>query len=187
MSLICNTGRPPKDDALQNLTVNDTLRVNNLLKSTKAEIDRLCGRDQSAASVVLAGSLTRSGFLPSLIDLSALPSGSTIRIGTQISAVVSDFWYTSEDLIVDKFQVAAVSTVAGPLNVAVSVTSDPAVLPTDVLTIPFDLSANIVNVQTDVSGTVAIPAGSYVTIHVTSPATDLSDVRVSWTLHLNPQ
>jgi hypothetical protein len=186
MSLICNTGRPPKDDALQNLTVNDTLRVNNLLKSTKAEIDRLCTRDQSA-SLVLAGSLIQSVVQPSLLDLPALPSGSTIRNVPQIVAVVSDFWYTSEDLIIDKFQVAALSTVAGPLNVAVGVTSDPVVLPTDVLTIPFDLSANIVNVQTDVSGTVAIPAGSYVTIHVTSPVTDLSDVRVSWTLHLNPQ
>lgn len=185
MSLICNTGRPPKDDALQNLTVNDTLRVNNLLKSTKAEIDRLCARDQ-VASLVLGGSVIYSTQEPSAIEnVYALPSGSTILNG-QSPAAVSDLWYTSQDLIIDKFQVAALSPVAGPLNVAVGVTSDPAVSPTDVLTIPFSLSASTVDVETDVSGTVLIPAGSYVVIHVTSTATDLADVRVSWTLHLNP-
>jgi hypothetical protein len=187
MSLICNTGRPPKDDALQNLTVNDTLRVNNLIKATRAEIERLCATDE-LVPLVIGGALTMilDGGDPAALDLSALPSGTSSNIVRSAAATVANLWYTSQDLIISKFQVAAVSADNTTLNVAVGVTSDPAVAPTDVLTVALPLTASTVALDTDVSDTVLIPAGSFVTIHVTSSTTTLEDVRVSWTLHLNP-
>ena len=188
MSLICNTGRPPKDDAFQNLTVNDTLRVNNLVKTTKAEIDRLCSIDAQSASLILGGSMHFEGASEVGLDLFALPSGPSMRSSViMVPVAVPDLWYTSEELLVRKFQVSAISVgVDTTLNVSIGVTSNPTVATTDVLTVSLPLTSNTVNLVTDVSGTVIIPTGSFVTVHVTSTSTNLTDIRVSWTMDLNP-
>lgn len=191
MSLICNTGRPPKDDALQNLTVNDTLRVNNLIKSTKAEIDRLCSQVETIQNVpiVLAGSLiytgqsTEDGFNQPL-----LPSGPTVRTTPNITPpTVETLWYTPQDLTVEKLQVSLISTVGATFDVSVGVLSSPTGPITDLSTITLSVSASTVDLQTSVPSNVVIPAGSYIIIHITSSSLEaLTDVRASWTLHLNP-
>lgn len=188
MSLICNTGRPPKDDALQNLTVNDTLRVNNLVKAAKAEINTLCARDQDIP-LVLGGSLTytNDNNTSPTLNLFALPSGSTTRTSSSnVAFALSDLWYTSQELSNIKFQVAAVSTLATTLNVSVGVTSNPAVLPANVLTVALPLTANTIGLVTDISNSVVIPAGSFVTVNVSSSGVSVTDVRVTWTLAGNP-
>jgi hypothetical protein len=53
---ICNLGRPAKDASFQNLTTNDSVRVNKLLKSTRADLERLCAIDNNN-SITFIGSI----------------------------------------------------------------------------------------------------------------------------------
>lgn len=185
MSLICNTGRPPKDDALQNLTINDTLRVNNLIKSTKAEIDRLCPPNQNVP-IVLGGSMYYNPEGSAAIDLKTFPSGLTEHFTSTNSPSVSNFWYTPEDLTVSKFQVAAYANSAVILDVSISTTSDPLSPPVDLLTVQLALNGTNNSIQSDDSGSVVIPAGSYVTIRNVTSTSGPNEIYVSWILMMNP-
>jgi hypothetical protein len=189
MSLICNTGRPPKDDALQNLTVNDTLRVNNLVKSTKAEIDRLCSQIETVQNVpiVLAGSFSYSGQdSENGFELFLLPSGFTPVTSASIPPSATNLWYTPQDLTVEKLQVSLISTVSSTFDVSVGFFSSPSGPITGVSTIILSVGVSTVELQTSVPSNTVIPAGSYITISVTSGSLDLTGVQASWTLHLNP-
>ena len=189
MSLICNTGRPAKDDALQNLTVNDTLRVNNIVKSTKAEIDRLCSQVESVqnAPIVLAGSFRYLGQeSPDGFELFLLPSGFTSRTNPRMTQPPAEvLWYTPQDLTIEKLQVSITSSSNATFVASVSVFSSPTGPSTEVS--QMILSAGVTaTLQTSVPSTVVIPAGSYIAIFISSGSTNLSDVRASWSLHLNP-
>jgi hypothetical protein len=124
----CNFGYPAKDLALQNLTVNDITRVENLIKSTKSEIDTLCVVNDylSKASVIYNGSRdimlpgdsppeTKQTTLPSNYRIYALPCGVFNRFKTNVpytdssNPSLSFCIYTDIDLLVKKMQ-AVVST-----------------------------------------------------------------------------
>lgn len=189
MSLICNTGRPAKDDALQNLTVNDTLRVNNRVKSTKAEIDRLCSQIETVQNIptVLAGSLlyVEEGS-PNGLELFLLPSGFTLITNPLMNEPPCEaLWYTPQDFTVEKLQVSISSSVNATIDVSVGVLSSPTGPITNVSTMTLSASTTA-TLQTSVPSNIVIPAGSYVTIHISSTSVNLSDVRASWTLHLDP-
>jgi len=189
MSLICNTGRPHKDDALQNLTVNDTLRVNNLVKSTKAEIDRLCSQIETVQNVpiVLAGSFSYAGQdSENGFDLFLLPSGFTPVTSTSILPSATNLWYTPQGLTVEKLQVSLISTVSSSFGVSVGVSSSPGGPFTEETAMTLSVGASTVELQTSVPSNIVIPAGSYITIIFSSASLDLTGVQASWTLHLNP-
>lgn len=204
---LCNLGRPVRDAAVQNLTVNDTLRSNKLLKATKAEIDRLCTQLEEVkkeGKILFIGSMRfivqLQNFLPNETDFYNLPSGTRAIQGNYniiVSPDVETSLYTDIDLVIQKFQ-ATVSTAASSpmaehnINVSIHAGTTPSSL-SNLLTLSL-LNTNGVDVrETDTSASVIIPAGSYYSIVIRSiqpnPETpaNITSLNAAWTLDLNPR
>ena len=179
----CNIyGRPPQDNSFQNLTVNDTLRIQNALKSTKAEISRVCALTGQKSPINFSGVLKYTGEGSSALNLFAFPSGTTLRT-TQVSpADVGDFWFTSEQINKITFQVDAISTLNTELNVSLMFSETPTCIPVDVITVPLTLTASTIASDIYVISETEIQTGSFITIQVTSTATSITNLEVSWTI-----
>lgn len=198
----CNLGRPPKDAAVQNLTVNQSVHVNNLLKATRAEVDRLCAVKDAAnvliGSVEYFGENLSPSVLPIGFTIYSQPSGSRY-IGSDITDFTNSnlalTLYTDTDLIVRKFQMSVNPELSPELSPAVqlngclSVGSTPTLL-TNLVTLNFtNVSSGSVARETFTGESVVIPANSYYTILVRqsngSVANNINRLRASWTLTLN--
>lgn len=195
MSLLCNLGRPPQDAGLQNLVVNDTLRVNKLLKSAKAEVNRLCA-DVSNPSVTLTGSAVYDSRPGAGFVFFCLPSGNSPSIGSAengVPSVFTTFW-TDNELIIDDFRAAvtgAGSDVETPYTLNVRVVAAPTLselnnfIPNDTQRVTITLPNVSLNPQTIVSASVpvTIPAGSYVGMRFDS-AQSVTDMNLTWSLRV---
>lgn len=200
---VCNLGRPPRDAAVQNLTVNDTLHSNKLLKANKAEIGRLCAsiEEVKQSNILFIGSLrfaTDEGTLPLNYTLYNLPSG--IRdIGNAFPILstpgVSRALYTDVDLVVRKLQVTLTTSSQSRddvHNVDFSIFSGTTpVTGTNLVTLSL-LNTNAIDVrETDTSSIAIIPAGSYYSILISEGAgsalTTVTNLRTSWTIELIPR
>lgn len=197
---VCNLGRPPQDAGLQNLIVNDTLRVNKLLKATKAEVERLCAGVNQTPSVTLTGSaiyLNNPGTgVPFLF-----PSGPTYISNNSFVNYEANLYttmWTDEALLVEDFRAAinGIGTQGEPPvftpNIRLVVASTLAELNvgipngTELITLTFP---NVtLTTQSLVSQTVpvTIPAGSYVGIRLDS-GQSYSQVNLTWTLRYQKQ
>jgi hypothetical protein len=201
---VCNLGRPPRDAAVQNLTVNDTLRSNKLLKANKAEINRLCAsiEEVKQSNILFIGSLSvttgSEGTLPLNYTLYDLPSG--IRdVGDAFPVLstpgVSRALYTDVDLVVRKLQVTLTTSSQSRddvHNVDFSIYSGATpVTGTNLVTLSL-LNTNAVDVrETDTSSIAIIPAGSYYSILISegagSTTNTITNLRASWTIELIPR
>jgi hypothetical protein len=197
---VCDLGRPPRDAAVQNLTVNDTVRVNKLLKATKAEIDRLCAVSDNSATTFV-GSFIFSGTTVepnTILDpdyaLNVLPTGVTDNGSVNTSpAALNLTLYTDVDLVVRKLQAAVTtgSSVPSTNNVDVSVSAG--TTPTSlsaVLTLNLLSTNGAIVRETDISETAIIPAGSYYSVVISegtgSTQNVVTSLVASWTLVLDP-
>lgn len=197
---MCDIGRPPRDAALQNLTVNNTVRVNKLLKSTKAEIDRFCAESTNDGAITFVGSFQFIGVDESKLNaeysLYLLPSGCQITSSPAKYSLpfLPTVFYTSVDLVVRKFQAAVTTVTSGDVtsNVIVDLnygTDSNTINQTAVELSLLGTNLNSVRV-TDSSGSAVIPAGSYYSIVIKEGpgSTDQPfNLRSSWTLELIPQ
>jgi hypothetical protein len=201
---VCNLGRPPRDAAVQNLTVNDTLRSNKLLKANKAEINRLCAsiEEVKQSNILFIGSLNvttgSEGTLPLNYTLYNLPSG--IRdVGDAFPILstpgVSRALYTDVDLVVRKLQVTLTTfsqSIDDVHNVDFSIFSGATpVTGTNLVTLSL-LNTNAVDVrETDTSSIAIIPAGSYYSILISegagSTTNTITSLTASWTIELIPR
>lgn len=179
----CNTsGRPSKDDSFQNLTVNDTLRIYNLLKSTKAEISRVCALTGQITPLQLSGTLKYTGEGSNALSLFAFPSGTTIQSNQAVISGIDDFWFTSEKINKITFQVDALSAENTDLVVSLMFSENPNSTPTDIITIPLTLTSSTIASDVYVMSDAEIPTGYFLTIRVTSSAQNITSLVVSWTL-----
>jgi hypothetical protein len=113
----CDLGRPIRDYALDNLSVNNVLRVNNLLKSTKVELKTLCNDVDNlfnpSTTQTLIGSFSCSpGAIIGLNYNWFYPSGRNQFTISEISSTTSPISfekliYTSQELIIEDFRMAA--------------------------------------------------------------------------------
>lgn len=129
----CNFGYPAKDLALQNLSVNNIARVENLIKSTRAEIYKLCAYDDyiTKASITYNGNRNislpgdsppeqKQTSLPSNYRFYSLPSGNYNRTAQNVpytnftNPSLAFCIYTDIDLVVKMFQ-AFVQTEQTPI------------------------------------------------------------------------
>lgn len=198
---LCDLGRPPRDAAVENLSVNDTLRVNKLLKVTKAEIDRLCAVDDNN-TITFTGSFEyfdeQNPQTPiSNYSLWTLPTGAKYVNNSSVSTVgdpaLNLTLYTDKELVIEYFQVTS-SDYTNPsstqnINVSVSSGATPASV-TDILTL------NLLNINPNAAratyegSNVVIPANSFYSIHLRQGAGSVggvSIIRTSWTLVLGPR
>lgn len=175
----CNTGRPPADATFQNLVVNDQLRVNNVLKSTKGEIERLCSVLDSVDArqqLPLIGTYldSRSPTSAPLQNISTylVPVGNTTQAIALPSPTIATMFYTDAELRVDKFQATVIGSGAQLIpgltfNVSISVTPNiPTPIPSDILTLSIPNVTTTLNQSTNETGTVHIPANSFISIHI---------------------
>lgn len=199
---LCNLGRPPQDAGLQNLVVNDTLRVNKLLKASKAEVGRLCADIAATASqsqpTIFEGSFTLNDLPPTEgFNTFNFPVGSTI-IDTNTPnnpSVFTTIW-TDEELVIDDFRAVAdgPSNQTTPVTFSLSVVAAPTIaglsvpIGTEILTLPFSGLNSVSNTPVSLiaSGVPqSIPAGSYVSVRFTMPLTASSSfTSVSWSIRL---
>ncbi len=200
---LCNLGRPPQDAGLQNLVVNDTLRVNKLLKASKAEVDRLCADIATTAAqtapTVFEGSFTGTGLsgLENYLTF-AFPVGPHFRADSTYAPTLLTVIWTDDSLVIDDFRAFATGAGPGdlptPIDFTISVVAAPtitalqlnAISPpngTEIITIPFTgvTSTSVSEITTAVPAT--IPAGSYVSIRLNG-TTVITDVSVSWSIRL---
>lgn len=189
---LCNLGRPPQDAGLQNLIVNDTLRVNKLLKSTKAEVDRLCADIAIATSqspTVFEGSFTGTG----LSDFEnyqtwAFPVGSSFVSSYRYTDTPFTFIWTDEALVIDDFRAVATAESGGdiptPINFTLGIVAVPVIgAGAEIITIPFTGVTSTPVSQISSAVPVTIPAGSYVSIGI-NMSNFLSSFKVSWSIRL---
>lgn len=193
---LCNLGRPPQDAGLQNLIVNDTLRVNNLLKSVKGEVARLCTENVYVpSSVILTGS-SRYIYGPGINGIYLFPSGrDTFQTGSgsNYSATLYNTMWTDEALIVEDFRATATGignleppadfTLNVRLIVAPSITDLNTPWPngTELLTLTIPDVNTVPQSSINQSVPVTIPAESYVGIRLDSVQSYL-DFDLTWTL-----
>jgi hypothetical protein len=200
---LCNLGRPPQDAGLQNLVVNDTLRVNKLLKASKAEVDRLCADIATTvaqtAPTVFEGSFTGTSLNEFENYLTfAFPVGSNFRADSTYAPTLLTIIWTDESLVIDDFRAFATGEGPGPLptpiNFTISVVAAPTITAlqlgaasppngTEIITIPFTglSSTSVSEISTAVPATV--PAGSYVSIRLNGTGV-ITNVSVSWSIRL---
>jgi hypothetical protein len=201
----CNLGRPPQDTGLQNLIVNDTLRVNKLLKASKAEVDRLCADIATTAAqtppTIFEGSLTLSDLPPTEgFDTFNFPVGSTIIDSNTPNnpSIFTTIW-TDEELVIDDFRAVAYGppNQTTPIIFDLSVVAAPTIgglsvpIGTNILTLPFSGLNSVSNTPVSLISsvvpltTITIPAGSYVSVRFTMPLTETSlFMNVSWSIRL---
>lgn len=203
---ICDLGRPARDAAFQNLTVNDTLRSNKLLKSGKAEIDQLCANieELKQSNILFIGSLnmvirTQGQTLPPNYILYNLPSG-TRDIESNYPLVsssdVSTTLYTDVDLVVQKIQATIrTDTIQSRSDVhnvdfSIYIGSTPSSLSNLVTVSILNTNGNDVR-ETNTSAIAIIPAGSYYSavIHEGPGSTEntTNTLFASWTIELIPR
>jgi hypothetical protein len=193
---VCDLGRPPRDAAVQNLTVNDKLRVNKLLKASKAEIGRLCATVGDNL-ITLVGSLVYTTEGPLVADyvVYALPSGSTQLTNVNLSQL-NNVLYTDTDLVIRKFQASAYTSDAlenvNNVDVSLRYGTDTTLLGNTAVSLSL-LGTNTPTAEgvnaTDSSATATIPAGSFYNIQINEGAgsTNLPDALYSnWTIELDP-
>lgn len=172
----CNTGRPPADATFQNLVVNDQLRVNNVLKSTKGEIERLCSVYARQQLPLIGTYLDSRTSLdpPPLQNISTyvVPVGNTTQAIALPSPTIASMFYTDAELRVDKFQATVIGAGAQLIpgltfNVSISVTQNiPTPIPSDILTLSMPNVTTTLKQSTNETGTVHIPANSFISIHI---------------------
>jgi hypothetical protein len=187
---VCNLGRPPQDAGLQNLLVNDTLRVNNLLKATKVDVERLCATVNNP-SVTLVGSHTLSVAPGESFNTFLHPSGHSKSTTTSLASLFTTFW-TDEELVVDDLRAVA-TTADNGYSLAVSIVASDSLATLGTGPFPNGTELGTVTLAnitaTPVSGIselspdapAIIPAGSYVSI-LASNNTSVSTLNLSWSL-----
>ena len=185
---LCNLGRPPQDAGLQNLVVNDTLRVNHLMKANKAEVERLCSVVNVTPSVTLVGSFSIVTEPGAGFSTHVFPSGPTNGGFSDPANVVTTFW-TDKELIINDFRAVAsgVST-DNLLTLNVRLVSAPTLSELNAPTPNGTerITITLPGILTPVSGIasvvpVSIPAGSYVSIRLDTVQSVLS-VKASWSV-----
>jgi hypothetical protein len=203
MSIFCNLGKPSKDLAFQNVDVNQSVRVNKLLKVTRAEFDRLCAIKDTkahlfAGSVEFFGDNVSPPVLPFGFTMYALPSG-TLNIGNDITEYtdpnIALTLYTDTELVVGKFQMSLypelLPEISPPVQIdgCLSVGPTPTLL-TNLVTLNFtNVSSGSIVRETFTGDSVVIPAKSYYSILIRQSngnvANDINRLQASWTLTLS--
>lgn len=201
----CNLGRPSRDAAFQNFTINDSVRVNKILKAGRSEIDRLCASNNNNSSTFIGsieytGLNSSPGTLPFGYTIYALPSGIQY-LGNDTTDVSSSSLrltlYTDVDLTIRKFQCILIPEIiieSPPVQIDVSVCtgSTPTTL-TNLITLNFIDVTNgslVRETFTGDSNTITIPADSYYSVLISQSngqvANDIYNLRASWSLIVDP-
>lgn len=203
---VCNLGRPARDAAVQNLTVNDTVRTNKLLKATKADIGRLCAsiEEVKQGNILFIGSMRYAAdgesSLPRDANFFNFPSGARDVAGniSSISAPspLDTVLYTDVDLVIQKFQGTITTVTTGSpttehnINLSILTGSSSAVS-TNLLTLSFlNTAGNIVR-ETNTSASAIIPANSYYSVVIRNVSGEnipgVLTLDAAWTLELGPR
>lgn len=192
---LCDLGRPKQDAGLQNLVVNDTLRVNRLLKATKAEIERLCADVNSLSSVLVGSFETSIGDPTNEYETYTLPSGPMVVTETPSfeRSPFTSFW-TDEELTIEDFRAVAVlpdGQFSQDISLSVNLSAG-----TTLGTISPIITLVLPNLSTSppISGVsplvpVSIPANSFVSIrlNITSTIAEINGFQVSWQIKYTRQ
>ena len=184
MSKTCNLGYHRSDAAFQNLTVNNKLTVKNSLKSVKAEIGRLNSLVDNSLSQQFVGSYTSTSTSNPLASTHILPSGPTNESDVNDVVSVRKSFYTDAALRVDNFHVTVVSpneTTGATFDVSVAAGVTLAAT-SDIITLSISGVLNVPKQASNTTGSVIIPANSFVSIHIVIPTGTSANFQVNWTL-----
>jgi hypothetical protein len=211
---ICNLGRPVRDYSLNNLSVNNVLSVNNLLKSVKVELGTLCNDlnnlfDPSTTQTLIGSYST--GLIIGLYYNFFYPSG---RMQLNVNNTTSSsnngidfdqFLYTDQEKIIEDFRVTASGEYEKtqpnqtPFDLTISVITAPGTItaaninslmgtPVETLLLKDVTSTPSWGVVSSPSG--RIPPNSYFCIRITTNISPdesqiaIKNFRLSWSLRI---
>ena len=170
----CGSGLVPSDHAFENLVVNKDLRAQN------AAIGKLCALIENGN-----GAFIGSADLTDIdvgLDTHIFPVGHSSQSATT-PATLTSYYYAPVDIQLENFEITFTANTVASYTVSVATTTNVADAPTVVtaLEVPIEITVIDEIVHAVAVGPHVIPAGTYLTINVTSSVGDLT-AAVTWSL-----